>query len=57
MYHDAHISDIRRVDNAKAKGQAKSDKTPIDQCFMAIVITPISICWSDLIIEMRSEGH
>jgi hypothetical protein len=26
MYPDAHIGDIQRVDNAKAKSQAKSDK-------------------------------
>ena len=56
MYPDAHISNIQWVDNAKAESQAKSDKAPMDQCFMAVAITPISMCWSNQIIETRSEG-
>jgi hypothetical protein len=56
MYPDAHISNIQWVDNAKAESQAKSDKAPMDQCFMAVAIMPISMCWSNQIIETRSEG-
>ena len=57
MCPDAHISNIWRVDNAKAESQAKSVKALIDQCFMAIVIMLILVCWSDQIIETRPESH
>jgi hypothetical protein len=57
MYLDAHIGDIWRVDNAKAECQVKSDKAPIDQHFTAVAIMLITICWSNQIMETRSEGH
>jgi hypothetical protein len=55
MYAEAHIGDIRKVDNAEAEGRPKSDKTPIGRCYPAVAITPISICRSCRIVETRSE--
>jgi hypothetical protein len=55
MYAEAHIGDIRKVNNAEAEGRPKSNETLIGRCYPAVAITLILICRSCQIVETRSE--